>query len=81
MAEIAGVPDRGVAVVPSFVVRAAGFAVPFVRELDEVRHQFVRPFVLDSTVTQQTFGLAPTSLADGLAAHLAWWSERQRVAA
>ena len=81
MAEIAGVPDRGVLVPPRPVVRALGLAVPFVRELAEVRYQFVQPFVLDSSETEKTFGLAPTSLADGLTAHVRWWQERQRVAA
>jgi nucleoside-diphosphate-sugar epimerase len=81
MAEIAGVPDRGVLVPPRPVVRALGLAMPFVRELGEVRYQFVRPFVLDSSGTEKTFGLSPTPLADGLAAHVRWWQDRQRAAA
>jgi nucleoside-diphosphate-sugar epimerase len=81
MAEIAGVPDRGVLVPPRPVVRALGLAVPFVRELAEVRYQFVRPFVLDSGETEKTFGLSPTPLAEGLAAHVRWWQDRQRAAA
>jgi nucleoside-diphosphate-sugar epimerase len=81
MAELAGVRDSGVTVVPRPVLRAAGLAVPFVRELEEVRHQFTRPFVLDSSAAQATFGLAPTPLAEGLAAHVGWWADRQQVAA
>jgi nucleoside-diphosphate-sugar epimerase len=61
-------------------VRALGLAVPFVRELEEVRYQFTRPFVLDSRAAQETFGLAPTPLADGLAAHVQWWAQRQEGA-
>ncbi|GAB3873738.1 hypothetical protein [Terrabacter terrigena] len=38
------------------------------REVRETRHQFERPFVLDSTLTQRTFGLAPTPWDDALAA-------------
>jgi nucleoside-diphosphate-sugar epimerase len=81
MSALAGVPDRGVLVPPRPVVRALGLAVPFVRELAEVRHQFTRPFVLDSTETEKTFGLAPTPLDEGLAAHVSWWAERRRTAA
>jgi nucleoside-diphosphate-sugar epimerase len=39
-----------------------------VKELRATYYQFARPFVLDSTLTQQTFGLKPTPLADSLAA-------------
>jgi nucleoside-diphosphate-sugar epimerase len=80
MAAIAGVRDRGVVVPPHLLVRALGLAVPFVRELEEVRYQFTRPFVLDSRAAQETFGLAPTPLADGLAAHVEWWAQRQEGA-
>ena len=48
-----------------------GVVVPFMRELRETRHQFERPFVLDSTLTQQTFGLAPTPWEDALEATIA----------
>ena len=76
MARVAGVPDRGVQVVPPWALRAAGVAVPFVKELAEVRYQFVEPFVLDSTAAQETFGLVPTPFVDGLRAHVGFWRER-----
>lgn len=41
-------------------VRAALRVVPLVRELDETRHQFERPFLLDSSEAERTFGVAPT---------------------
>jgi nucleoside-diphosphate-sugar epimerase len=78
MAAIAGVRDRGVVVPPHLLVRALGLAVPFVRELEEVRHQFTRPFVLDSRAAQETFGLPPTPLEDGLVAHVRWWMLPQK---
>jgi hypothetical protein len=40
---------------------------PTIRELDETRHQFDRPFVLDSSAAQRTFGLAPTDWSAVLA--------------
>ena len=41
------------------------------RELRETQHQFRRPFVLDSSAAQQTFGLAPHSLEDSVRFDLA----------
>jgi nucleoside-diphosphate-sugar epimerase len=77
----AGVPERPVQVLPAFAVRLGGVAVPFLRELAEVRHQFTGPFVIDSSAAQETFGLAPTPLEDGLAGTVAWWREQARAAA
>lgn len=76
MAQVAGVRDPGVLVMPRWGLRAMGLAVPFARELQEVRHQFDEPFVLDSSAAQETFGLAPTPFAEGIAAHVAFWQER-----
>ena len=56
----AGVPPVKVGVVPHAVVRAAGLVVPMMRELEETRYQFVRPFLLDSSAAQRAFGLTPT---------------------
>jgi hypothetical protein len=41
-------------------VDAIGLVYPLLRELKETRHEFERPFVLDSSLTEQTFGLEPT---------------------
>jgi len=56
----AGVPPVGVGVLPHAVIRGLGLVVPMMRELEETRYQFVRPFVLDSTAAERAFGLAPT---------------------
>lgn len=81
MARAAGVSDPGVQVLPRTAIRLAGLAVPFLRELEEVRYQFAAPFVLDSSAAQATFGLTPTPFDEGLAATVAWWREQQRAAA
>ena len=47
---------------PRFVMRTAGLAVPMARELAEMDYQFYRPFHLDSSLTERTFGLAPSDL-------------------
>jgi nucleoside-diphosphate-sugar epimerase len=49
------------------------------RELRETRYQFDRPYVLDSSAFETTFGVAPTPLDVALKETLAWW--RWRLAA
>ncbi|GAA2740247.1 NAD-dependent epimerase/dehydratase family protein [Terrabacter aerolatus] len=71
VARLAGVKQRRVRVLPRPLGTAAGLAVPFMRELRETRHQFERPFVLDSELTQRRFGLAPTPWDDALATTIA----------
>ncbi|MFC5996578.1 NAD-dependent epimerase/dehydratase family protein [Pseudonocardia hispaniensis] len=80
-ARLAGVPAGEILVLPHWALRAMGLAVPFIREFEEVRHQFTRPFVLDSAAAQEAFGLAPTPFEEGLAAHVEFWQRRQRAAA
>lgn len=64
-------PIGRVRVLPRWVVTLAGPVVPLLGELRETRHQFERPFVVDSTAAQERFGLAPTPLRDSLAATVA----------
>ncbi|NUR82118.1 MAG: NAD-dependent epimerase, partial [Dermatophilaceae bacterium] len=71
IARLAGVKPRRVRVLPRPLGTATGLVVPFMREVRETRHQFERPFVLDSTLTQKTFGLAPTPWDDALTATIA----------
>jgi nucleoside-diphosphate-sugar epimerase len=47
---------------PRFVMRTAGTVVPMARELAEMDYQFYAPFVMDSSLTERTFGLTPTAL-------------------
>jgi nucleoside-diphosphate-sugar epimerase len=56
----AGVAPVQVATLPHVVLRGLGLVVPLMRELEETRYQFVRPFVLDSTAAVREFGLTPT---------------------
>ena len=61
---------------PAAAPGAAGDAawfVPVVRELEEMRYQFVRPFVLDSSAFTATFGTTPTPLEQTWEQTIAWW--------
>ena len=75
----AGVAPVRVGVVPHLAVRALGLAVPFARELEEVRHQFVRPFVLDSSDWTRTFGDEATPLEQTWEDTVRWWRDRAAV--
>ena len=55
-------------IIPYPVLWAAGLFVPLVRELRATRYQFVSPFVIDASLTETTFGLAPSDSAVALKA-------------
>ncbi|GGK96432.1 NAD-dependent epimerase/dehydratase family protein [Mangrovihabitans endophyticus] len=63
---VAGAPRITLRAIPRFVMRTAGLAVPMARELAEMDYQFYAPFRMDSSLTERTFGLAPTDLEVGL---------------
>ncbi|MBG0828965.1 NAD-dependent epimerase/dehydratase family protein [Planomonospora sp. ID67723] len=70
---LAGVRAPGIKAVPHWLLRTAGAFSPMLGELEELRYQFVRPFVLDSTDFQATFGAEPTPMDEALAETIAWW--------
>jgi hypothetical protein len=63
---LTGKPPIKMRTLPRFVMRVAGLVVPMARELAEMDYQFYAPFVLDSTLTQTTFGLAPTDIGQAI---------------
>lgn len=77
----AGVSPPRVRGIPRWVLKAAGPVSPLLRELQETAYQFERPFVIDSSAAEQTFGLEPTPLEESLAATVAWWQDRLSEAA
>ena len=56
--------------VPYWMIKAMGLVQPFMREMRETRYQFDRPFLLDSSAFQETFGMSPTPLDEALKASL-----------
>jgi nucleoside-diphosphate-sugar epimerase len=75
---VAGEVGHPVAVrsVPKLAVRALGLVNPMLRGLAELSYQFDEPFVLDSSKYESAFGAAGTSLADAVAATVAWYRTR-----
>jgi hypothetical protein len=54
------------AAIPYPVLWALGMVNPMARELRETQYQFRKPFVLDSSKAEQTFGLKPAPLEDSI---------------
>jgi len=65
-AKLVGAPSPKLTRVPPAVIWLVGLTNVEVRETVEMRYQFDRPFVLDSTAAQETFGLVPTSRTEAL---------------
>jgi nucleoside-diphosphate-sugar epimerase len=63
-----GLPDAKLTQLPYPVLWTAGVFSPFIKELRATRYQFTAPFVLDSSITERTFNLAPTDLDTALRA-------------
>ena len=68
LAAAMGRPAVPVSTIPWPVLRAMGVAVPLLREIVDVRHQFDQPYVIDSSATTATFGLAATPWREVMAA-------------
>jgi nucleoside-diphosphate-sugar epimerase len=60
LAAAMNVPAVPVSGIPWPVVRAVGVAVPMMREIAAMRHQFDQEFVIDASATTATFGIAAT---------------------
>jgi nucleoside-diphosphate-sugar epimerase len=65
--KVAGAPDPKLAMVPYPVLWTGGLLSPMLRELRTTRYQFIRPFVIDSSLTERSFGLSPVDLDAALA--------------
>ncbi|MGE5289073.1 MAG: NAD-dependent epimerase/dehydratase family protein [Micromonosporaceae bacterium] len=66
--KIAGAPAPKLTAVPYPVLWTAGLFSPLMRELRATSYQWDRPFVLDSTLTERTFGLTPAPVDTALMA-------------
>ncbi|MEV6320677.1 NAD-dependent epimerase/dehydratase family protein [Nocardia sp. NPDC051787] len=70
-ATVAGASSARVRRMPAAMLWAAGLFDPDARELPELRYQFDRPFVIDSSAATAEFGIEPTPTADALRATIA----------
>ena len=56
---------------PYAAVWLGGLVNPLMKELRETQHQFRKPFILDSSAAEQTFGLTATPIEDSVALDIA----------
>ncbi|MEV8182353.1 NAD-dependent epimerase/dehydratase family protein [Specibacter sp. NPDC078692] len=75
-AEAAGTPTPALGAVPSWIIKAAGIVSPPMRELAELLYQFQRPFIMDSTASEELLDLAPTPLDIATQATIRWWRKQ-----
>ncbi|MCW2849699.1 MAG: epimerase [Marmoricola sp.] len=73
LAAAAGAPSPKLSVLPAWVLKASGLFSGDARELAETSYQFARPFVLDSTRSEQLLGQSPTPLGVAAKETVAWW--------
>jgi nucleoside-diphosphate-sugar epimerase len=76
IAEQAGVPTPSVRQLPPALLRVLSLFSPLLRELQEVRYQFDRPFVVDASAYTESFNEAATPVDDQLKATIDWWRQR-----
>jgi nucleoside-diphosphate-sugar epimerase len=55
------------------MMRMAGLFIPGARETVEMMYEFERPFVVDSTRFETTFGVSATPIAQAIETTLAWY--------
>ncbi len=65
---------------PSAVVSAGAVFSPLLRELKEIRYQFDRPFVVDSSAYEAAFTVRATPVEEQIGATVEWWRERLAAA-
>jgi nucleoside-diphosphate-sugar epimerase len=64
--EVTGSPRAKISAIPYPVLWTTGVFQPLIKELRTTRYQFTKPFVIDASETERTFGLRPRPLADSL---------------
>lgn len=68
LCETAGVAPVKVGVLSPVLLKVLGVFVLPIREMAEMRYQFVEPFIIDAAETTEVFGIEPTPLADTMRA-------------
>jgi len=76
LAEQAGAGEPRIRLVPRWLLRSGGVAVPLLREVTGILYQFDAPFVADGIEATETFGIAPSPWQPMLAATARAWAER-----
>ncbi len=73
LALAAGAPAPRLWALPAWVLKAAGLFLVDMRELAETSYQFSKPFVLDSTHSEELLGLSATPMDVAAKETVDWW--------
>ncbi|MFF8828129.1 NAD-dependent epimerase/dehydratase family protein [Streptomyces sp. NPDC015131] len=76
LATRAGTAPVPVRALPAPLLGALSLVSPMIRELREVRYQFDRPFVVDTSAWEATFTTRATPVERQIDETVAWWRER-----
>ncbi|MFG2498104.1 NAD-dependent epimerase/dehydratase family protein [Streptomyces sp. NPDC048441] len=76
LAARSGTESVAVRRLPSAVLGAAALFSPLIRELRELRYQFDRSFVVDSSAYEAAFDVRATPVDEQVEATVDWWRER-----
>ncbi|MBW5484686.1 NAD-dependent epimerase/dehydratase family protein [Streptomyces bambusae] len=76
LAARAGKEPVAVRGLPPAVLGLASLFSPLLRELKEIRYQFDRPFVIDSSAYEAEFAVRATPVDEQVRATVDWWRER-----
>ncbi|AQT75826.1 MULTISPECIES: NAD-dependent epimerase/dehydratase family protein [Streptomyces] len=76
LAAEAGTGPAVVRRIPPAALGLAGLFSPLLRELKEIRYQFDRPFVVDSSAYEAAFAVRATPVDEQVKATLDWWRAR-----
>ncbi|WP_405754489.1 NAD-dependent epimerase/dehydratase family protein [Streptomyces sp. NBC_00073] len=76
LAARAGTASVAVRRLPPAVFGAAALFSPLLRELKEIRYQFDRPFIVDSSAYEAEFTVRATPVDEQVKATVDWWRER-----
>ncbi|WP_030548834.1 NAD-dependent epimerase/dehydratase family protein [Streptomyces albus] len=80
LADRAGTGPVAVRGLPPAVLGIASVFSPLLRELKDIRYQFDRPFVVDSSAWEAAFTVRATPLDEQVRATVDWWRERLAAA-
>ena len=72
IAKIAG-QEAKISVMPKMMLRILSLFISDLRELNEMMYEFEKPFVVDSSKFESTFGMQATPLEDGLRQTVEWF--------
>ncbi|MEU5285085.1 NAD-dependent epimerase/dehydratase family protein [Streptomyces sp. NPDC020755] len=76
LAAASGTGPVAVRGLPPVLLDALALVSPLMRELKEIRYQFDRPFVVDSSAYEAGFHVRATPVAEQVDVVAAWWAER-----